>query len=86
MFSRDGQLAVTHFFSPSYLTHRTFFFPLRVQNATNIGFLNTHAAFRMGSSIETGPKWTADRVRETFLGYFKKQGHTFGRWDTSAIL
>lgn len=81
MLSRDGQLAVTHFFLPSHLTPRTFFFPLRAQKPTKIGVLNSHTAFRMASSIENGSKWTADRVRETFLDYFKKQGHTFGRWD-----
>jgi alanyl-tRNA synthetase len=24
-------------------------------------------------------QWTAVRVRETFLDYFKKRGHTFGK-------
>ena len=29
----------------------------------------------------SGPKWTSQHVRETFLEYFKKNGHTFGMFD-----
>ncbi|KAL1982316.1 hypothetical protein VTN96DRAFT_1474 [Rasamsonia emersonii] len=31
----------------------------------------------MASTNQDRPQWTADRVRETFLDYFKKRGHTF---------
>jgi hypothetical protein len=33
----------------------------------------------MTSLAEGQHEWNADRVRETFLDYFKKNGHTFGR-------
>ena len=32
----------------------------------------------MGSVSEPPPEWSAERVRQTFLDYFKKNGHTFG--------
>jgi alanyl-tRNA synthetase len=25
-------------------------------------------------------EWTAEKVRDTFIGYFKEHGHTFGEW------
>jgi alanyl-tRNA synthetase len=31
----------------------------------------------MSSNSLRGPEWTAKRVRDTFLDYFKKNGHTF---------
>lgn len=30
------------------------------------------------ASDTSRPEWTATRVRETFLEYFKQNGHTFG--------
>lgn len=33
---------------------------------------------RMASTISAEEPWTASRVRDTFLGYFKQNGHTFG--------
>jgi alanyl-tRNA synthetase len=32
----------------------------------------------MGSTKLDPSEWTALRVRETFLDYFKQNGHTFG--------
>ena len=32
----------------------------------------------MGSVTDEQPEWTALKVRNTFLDYFKKNGHTFG--------
>jgi hypothetical protein len=47
----------------------------------------------MASPDEQKQEWTADKVRETFLGYFKERGHTFGKmkigssgWTVSLIL
>ena len=37
-------------------------------------------ATRMASTAPTEtPEWTAQRVRETFIKYFKDRGHTFGK-------
>lgn len=33
---------------------------------------------RMASTTSVEEQWTASRVRDTFLGYFKQHGHTFG--------
>ena len=33
---------------------------------------------RMASTTSAEEQWTASRVRDTFLGYFKQHGHTFG--------
>jgi alanyl-tRNA synthetase len=32
----------------------------------------------MTSDSEGSPFWTAKRVRDTFLDYFRQNGHTFG--------
>lgn len=34
---------------------------------------------KMASTISAKEQWPASRVRDTFLDYFKKNGHTFGR-------
>jgi alanyl-tRNA synthetase len=34
--------------------------------------------FARMASDTSRPEWTAPRVRETFLEYFKQNGHTFG--------
>lgn len=44
---------------------------------SNIGQL-TNKNLIMSSTIEGEERWTALHVRETFLDYFKKNGHTFG--------
>lgn len=33
---------------------------------------------RMMASSTSSPEWTSAQVRDTFLDYFKKNGHTFG--------
>jgi hypothetical protein len=33
---------------------------------------------RMVSTASAEQQWTASRVRDTFLGYFEDNGHTFG--------
>lgn len=41
----------------------------------------THSKrFTMTSDIKSSPKWTAHHVRQTFLEYFKENGHKFGRY------
>jgi hypothetical protein len=32
------------------------------------------------SSDSNSPKWTSQKVRDTFLDYFKENGHTFGMY------
>ena len=67
-----GELALTHF---ARGIPRTFHPPLRpLQTPT----LSTIA--RMASA-QSGPDWTAQRVRDTFLDYFKQNGHTFGAFE-----
>jgi hypothetical protein len=41
--------------------------------------------FSMGSSRYKG-HWSAPRVRETFLNYFRERNHTFGTWSHPPIL
>ena len=38
-------------------------------------------SYRMASSTSEPPKWSAQTVRSTYLDYFKKNGHTFGKVD-----
>lgn len=33
------------------------------------------------ASDKGSPEWTAQKVRETFLDFFKQNGHTFGGFD-----
>lgn len=43
----------------------------------------------MASVIDKDVKWPAVKVRETFLDYFQKNGHTFGmyiRFTTALIM
>ncbi len=39
--------------------------------------------FNMTTSLNGEETWTAVRVRDTFLEYFKKNGHTFGQSGTN---
>lgn len=39
----------------------------------------------MSSTTAREEQWTAQRVRETFLKYFKEKGHTFGEIDSQII-
>lgn len=53
-----------HYISRSHLFH----FQKRAQRP-----------FGMASLVEQQHEWSATRVRQTFLDYFKGIGHTFGR-------
>ena len=74
-FLRDGERALTHlcppFRSKPRMSHH--FLP---NTRTN----HTLTLLRMSADLQgnSGPKWTSQRVRETFLEYFKENGHTFG--------
>jgi alanyl-tRNA synthetase len=35
----------------------------------------------MASKQDDDQKWTAKTVRDTFLDYFRKNGHTFGMYE-----
>jgi hypothetical protein len=41
----------------------------------------TPSFFARMASDTSRPEWTAPRVRETFLEYFKQNGHTFGEFQ-----
>ncbi|KAJ5180371.1 hypothetical protein N7492_003581 [Penicillium capsulatum] len=58
-----GNFALTHFFA----VPRTFHSPLRLHPTRSV---------RM-ASVQATPDWSAQRVRDTFLDYFKQNGHTF---------
>lgn len=75
---KDGELALTHLFSPSQPIPRTFHHPHLLRNSTTQHRTVPFALFRMASTLPRRPEWTASQVRETFLDYFKKNGHTFG--------
>lgn len=49
----------------------------KLVNAFRLGQDTSHRHFKM-STLAGQEQWTASRVRETFLDYFKKNGHTFG--------
>lgn len=74
----DGERALTHlcppFKSKPGLSHH-----LLPNTRTN----HTLTPLRMSADSQgnSGPKWTSQHVRETFLEYFKKNGHTFGMFD-----
>lgn len=76
---KDGELALTHVFSPSKSIPRTFHHPHLLGYRTTQQRTVPHTLFRMASTLQRRPEWTADQVRETFLDYFKKNGHTFGK-------
>jgi alanyl-tRNA synthetase len=63
---RNGE-ALTHLFR----NHPRTFYPRFVHS------LSTNPPTVKMTSV--GSEWTALRVRETFLDYFKQNGHTFGR-------
>lgn len=77
-FLGDGERALTHlcppFRSKPRLSHH-----LLPNSRTN----HTLTPLRMSADLQgnSGPKWTSQHVRETFLEYFKKNGHTFGMFD-----
>lgn len=64
----NGERALTHLFRRNQ--PRTFF-PCLVHSLST-----KHPTFDRMTSL--GPEWTAQRVRDTFLDYFKQNGHTFG--------
>ena len=77
-FLRDGERALTHLCPPFRSKPRM----------SHLHLPNTHTnhtltPLRMSADLQgnSGPKWTSLRVRETFLEYFKKNGHTFGMLD-----
>lgn len=60
---------------PSSIPSTSFFVPHRL--------LSTMAPSASVSS--PSPEWPARRVRETFLEYFKKNGHTIGSFSTPLL-
>lgn len=78
---RNGEpRALTHLSTPFKKNPGTFHHHHLLLNK-RISHTNTvYAFFRMSSSLgdNPGPKWTSQHVRDAFLDYFKKNGHTFG--------
>jgi alanyl-tRNA synthetase len=70
-----GELALT-------LTHLPFARQLQIPRTFHPRFVHSSTSTkpptltRMAS--DNAPEWTAPKVRETFLNYFKENGHTFG--------
>ncbi|KAE8348240.1 alanyl-tRNA synthetase, cytoplasmic [Aspergillus coremiiformis] len=80
-FLRDGELpvALTHLLSPFRSIPRTFYHiqisppPHRRVLPTN----TTSSPFRMSSNIQGSSEWNAKSVRDAFIQFFQKNGHTF---------
>ncbi|PYH46703.1 alanine--tRNA ligase [Aspergillus saccharolyticus JOP 1030-1] len=76
-FSRNGDLALTHLLSSIRSKPRIFYHfhnpPLRNKPPAK-SYLRS---FSMASSDPPRVDWTSKKVRDTFLGYFKENGHTF---------
>ncbi|KAE8147578.1 alanyl-tRNA synthetase, cytoplasmic [Aspergillus avenaceus] len=74
---RDGGLALTHLLSPFRSNTRTFYHlhtpPLRTVSPAN----TLPPQLRMTSSLQGSPEWTAKTVRDAFIEFFLKNGHTF---------
>lgn len=66
-----GELALSHRLARLPRT----FHPPRFVHTTTTSF---RTVARMASDNGSGSEWTAHRVRDTFLDYFKQNGHTFG--------
>ncbi|KAJ5127513.1 Translation elongation/initiation factor/Ribosomal beta-barrel, partial [Penicillium atrosanguineum] len=69
--SWGGELALTH---PRLARLPRTFHPPRFAHTTTTSF---RTVARMASDNGSGSEWTAHRVRDTFLDYFKQNGHTF---------
>ncbi|KAB8073240.1 tRNA synthetases class II (A)-domain-containing protein [Aspergillus leporis] len=80
-FLRDGELALTHLLSPFRSKPRTFYHlhtpppPPPHRSATSASIISP--PFRMTSNLQGSPEWTAKSVRDTFIEFFQKNGHTF---------
>lgn len=75
---RDGELALTHLLSPHRLKPRSSYNFHTSPQPTTPHTTTVPAYTRMASDPKGSPDWTAKSVRDTFLDYFKKNGHTFG--------
>lgn len=60
--------------------------PRRKTHYTRVSHSQTYApgGLRSMGSTSEKPEWDAVRVRDTFLDYFKKNGHTFGGFISAA--
>ncbi|RDH28099.1 alanyl-tRNA synthetase, cytoplasmic [Aspergillus welwitschiae] len=76
-FIKEGELALTHLSSPFRSQPRTFYH-LHTPPLPNIPLARTITRpFSMASDSDPKLEWTSKRVRDTFLQYFKENGHTF---------
>ena len=80
-FIKEGELALTHLSSPFRSQPRTFYH-LHTPPLSNIlpAKIITRP-FSMASDNDLKLEWTSKRVRDTFLQYFKENGHTFGKYS-----
>lgn len=69
---------MTHLSTPFRSNTRIFYHPL--PNSSTLHTNRKLTAVRMSSDLKgpPSPKWTSQHVRDTFLEYFKKNGHAFG--------
>ncbi|PLN80354.1 putative alanyl-tRNA synthetase [Aspergillus taichungensis] len=74
---RDGELALTHLLSPHRLKPRSSYNFHTSPQPTTPHTITVPAYTKMASDSKGSPDWTAKSVRDTFLDYFKKNGHTF---------
>lgn len=72
---------MTHLCSPFRSQPRTFYH-LHTPPLSNILPAKTITRpFSMASDNDLKLEWTSKRVRDTFLQYFKENGHTFGKYS-----
>ncbi|PYI06289.1 hypothetical protein BO78DRAFT_123177 [Aspergillus sclerotiicarbonarius CBS 121057] len=76
-FIKEGEFALTHLLSHFRSQPRTFYH-LHTPPLSNILLTGTITrSFSMASDNHHNLEWNAKRVRDTFLQYFKENGHTF---------
>ena len=79
-FIKEGELALTHLLSPFRSQPRTFYH-LHTPPLSSVLFARTITrSSSMASDNHHDLEWNAKRVRDTFLQYFKQNGHKFGEY------
>ena len=74
MTARNARLshALSNLWSPNFILGKT------AALKTTQDCKRARRASSMASLVDEQHEWNAVRVRQTFLDYFKKNGHTFG--------
>ncbi|KAG2005342.1 hypothetical protein GB937_008758 [Aspergillus fischeri] len=74
---RNGDMALSHPPLPFRSNPRRFYHFHTTHTPEQNQLHTNYRHFRMTSDSEGSPLWTAKRVRDTFLDYFRQNGHTF---------